>query len=156
MRPAALSQATKVLKQLTNGEIVDLLPLFYCNPFAFSGFDGAFEGAIEWLFTPGRGTMTWEGGIVRRIYTDGRLPPGDPDETNRGSSVGPWEGQTLVVDTMGLNSAAAPIGIRGFLPHGRKARVTEHIFLKSQDELEFDTALVAPDLLTRPVKTSLL
>lgn len=39
----------------------------------------------------------------RRIYTDGRRHPADPDPTWLGHSIGRWEGDTLVVDTVGTN-----------------------------------------------------
>jgi hypothetical protein len=42
----------------------------------------------------------------RQIHTDGRPLPKDPDPTWMGYSVGRWEGDTLVVDTVGLNDRA--------------------------------------------------
>ncbi len=40
---------------------------------------------------------------VRRVYTDGRKLPEDPDPAFNGSSIGHWEGNVLIVDTIGLN-----------------------------------------------------
>ena len=40
---------------------------------------------------------------VRQIFVDGRKHPDDPDPTWYGHSVGHYEGQTLVVDTVGFN-----------------------------------------------------
>ena len=42
---------------------------------------------------------------VRYIYTDGRSHPAkdDLDPTTNGNSIGRWEGDTLVVDTVGFN-----------------------------------------------------
>src|SRR6516164_7357862 len=39
----------------------------------------------------------------RQIYTDGRPFPRDPNPSWMGYSVGKWDGDTLVVDTIGLN-----------------------------------------------------
>ena len=39
----------------------------------------------------------------RLIYTDGSTHPKDLDTTYMGDSVGHWEGDTLVVDTIGFN-----------------------------------------------------
>src|SRR6202158_1519108 len=39
---------------------------------------------------------------VSHIWTDGRKLPDDPDPTYMGQSVGRWDGDTLVVDTVGL------------------------------------------------------
>jgi len=41
--------------------------------------------------------------IVRYIFTDGRSHPADLTPTYNGHSIGHWEGDTLVVDTVGLN-----------------------------------------------------
>src|SRR5437763_11887429 len=41
--------------------------------------------------------------IFRQIYIDGRKLPEDPAGTWLGYSTGKWEGDTLVVDTMGFN-----------------------------------------------------
>jgi hypothetical protein len=41
--------------------------------------------------------------IYRQIFTDGRRLPTDPNPTWMGYSVGTWDGDTLVVDTTGLN-----------------------------------------------------
>ncbi len=58
---------------------------------------------IEWLFTPGRVTQVIETeSQVRRIYMDGRALPTDPDPQFNGTSIGHWDGDTLVVDTVGL------------------------------------------------------
>ncbi len=47
--------------------------------------------------------------LPRRIYTDGREHPQDMSPTWLGHSVGHWEGDTLVVDTIGVNGRTAPI-----------------------------------------------
>src|SRR5215468_5074520 len=39
----------------------------------------------------------------RQIFLDGRGHPKDPDPTWKGHSTGKWEGDTLVVDTIGFN-----------------------------------------------------
>jgi hypothetical protein len=41
--------------------------------------------------------------IVRRIYIDGRKHPASFKPSYNGHSIGHWEGDTLVVDTIGLN-----------------------------------------------------
>ena len=41
-----------------------------------------------------------------QIYTDGRRHTADPQPTWLGYSVGKWEGDTFVVDTVGLNDLA--------------------------------------------------
>lgn len=45
-------------------------------------------------------------GGVRQIFTDGRKHTADPEPTWMGYSVGKWEGDSLVVDTVGFNDKA--------------------------------------------------
>ncbi len=101
---------------------------------------------VEFLFTPGRVTVTNERGLLRRIYTDGRAMPAVIDATNTGLSIGRWEGQTLVVETRGIN----PLALYGGVPIGSHVRITERIFLKDPGTLQIDLVTEAPDVLTQP------
>src|SRR5215212_7290851 len=59
---------------------------------------------MEFLLTPGKMTIVIEAYMqVRHIYTDGRPLPSDPDPKFFGTSVGRWDGDTLVVDTVGFS-----------------------------------------------------
>ena len=104
---------------------------------------------IEFLFTPGRVTIAIETySIVRRIYTDGRPLPADPDPTYQGSSVGHWEGDTLVVDTIGILPATSPMyGISG---HSEQLKVSERMRLVAPDELEIATTVADPQVFVEP------
>ncbi|WP_022681548.1 hypothetical protein [Sphingobium bisphenolivorans] len=55
------------------------------------------HNALEMLFTPGRGTILDEsdGNRLRRIWTEGRPMPEDPDPSFHGYSIDLWEGQTI-------------------------------------------------------------
>jgi len=55
--------------------------------------------------SPGLIFFLFEGNIhsYRQIFMDGRKHPSDPDPTWYGHSVGHWEGDALVVDTVGFN-----------------------------------------------------
>lgn len=122
----------------------------YCRPLSFGGFSGGFRGNVEFLFTPARVTVISEAGLVRRIYTDGRALPANPEPTDGGTSVGRWDGRTLVVETIGLQPDAYAFNIPG-TRLGENARVTERITLKDADILQVDTTLTAPELLEKPV-----
>src|SRR5215510_15461358 len=76
----------------------------YCLPEAHPTWMLVTHNAMEILFTPGRVTMLGEsdGNRLRRIYTDGRLHPETPDPSFHGHSIGRWEGDTLVVDTVDI------------------------------------------------------
>src|SRR5581483_9225473 len=59
---------------------------------------------IKIIQTPGLIMMLVEADTsFRQIFTDGRKHPEDPQPTWLGYSVGKWEGDTLVVETIGLN-----------------------------------------------------
>jgi len=66
----------------------------------------AYGGEI--LMTPGRVTIITEwAGDVRRIFTDGRGHPDDLYPSMEGHSIGHWEGDDLVVDTIGISTKAS-------------------------------------------------
>ncbi len=126
-------------------------PLRYCRPPRFVGLSGGFTDNVEFLFTPGRVTVISEGGLVRRIYTDGRAMPRESEPSSSGTSVGRWEGKTLVIETTGIDPRAQyPTPTPGAPPIGNGVRITERITLLEPGQLEFDVTLVAPDVLTSP------
>lgn len=108
---------------------------------------------IEFLFTPGRVTIAIETySIVRRVYMDGTPMPADPDPTYQGTSVGHWEGDTLVVDTRAILPETSPLmGIAG---HSDKLHVTERIHLVAPDVLEITTTREDPAVFTEPYTTT--
>lgn len=146
LKPGLLQQVRAARSRDTDPD-----PLRYCRPPQFTGSSGGFIGALELLFTPGRVTLTEEGGLVRRIYTDGTPLPKDVEPTNTGTSIGHWEGETLVVETTGINPAAVyPSVFQGSMRIGKGARIVERISLTDKDTLQFDVITEAPDLLTAP------
>lgn len=104
---------------------------------------------VEFLFTPGRVTIIQEAYMqVRRVFTDGRGHPAHLDPTFNGHSVGHWEGDTLVIDTVGLGHRT-PLGYHELM-HGPHLHVIERIHLIAPDKLEDDMTLVDPDVLAKP------
>jgi hypothetical protein len=58
---------------------------------------------MEIIQTHGRVLMLNEyDHTLRHVYMDGREHPKDPDPTWLGHSTGKWDGDTLVIDTIGL------------------------------------------------------
>ena len=82
-------------------------PYFYCMP----GGPLRITGGFAWRLVQPAGErskyifMLQEGNAhsFRQIFMDGRKHPDDPDPTWYGHSIGRWEGETLVVDTVGFN-----------------------------------------------------
>ncbi|MDB5809194.1 MAG: hypothetical protein JWN94_1316 [Betaproteobacteria bacterium] len=133
-------------------------PLFVnCLPEAMPAWMLVTHNAMEILVTPGRVTMLGEsdGNRLRRIYTDGRKHPADPDPTFHGHSIGHWEGQTLVVDTVGIHPQTyIAISEAQGVPNNGDMHITERIYLASADELHDELTITAPKVLTKPWKTT--
>ena len=115
------------------------------------------HNALEMLMTPGRVTMLGEsdGERLRRIYTDGRAHLADPDLSFHGESIGHWEGDALVVDTIGvLPEALIAISESVGLPNNGDLHVVERIHLAGPDTLHDDLEITAPHVLAGPWKTT--
>lgn len=132
-----------------------------CLPLGMPGWMLKSHNAIELLFTPGRVTMLGEmdGNRLRRIYTDGRGHPDDPDPSFHGHSIGRWEhdkdGATLVVDTVAvLPQTYLAVSEAVGVPNGGDLHVVERIRLASPDVLHDELTIEAPKVLTAPWKTT--
>lgn len=146
VRPEAAARFQEERDRLVAGEAVER---GYCAPAAFGGrLPMNAGGALEILFTPGRVTIAVESGLVRRIYLRKTPLPTGLDVSRGGSSIGHWEGRTLVVETTGLSPTAIfPPG----LPLGRGAKATERISLRDPDTLAIETTTTAPDIMVAPL-----
>jgi len=91
-----------------------------------------------------------EGGThsFRQIFMDGRKHPEDPNPTWSGHTTGWWEGDTLVVETVGLNGRTW-IDRRG-LPLTEKAKVTERYTRVNMGTLERVVTIDDPAAYSRP------
>lgn len=105
---------------------------------------------IEILFTPGKVTILIEAYMqVRHIYTDGRKHPEDPDLTYNGNSIGHWEGDTLVVDSVGF-TPDTPLGGNMGTRHSDKMHIVERMGLKDPNTLEVVTTIDDAEALAKP------
>jgi hypothetical protein len=153
--PAAAVQIAHMLAEEKAGRPP---PIFVdCLPEAMPSWMLVTHNAMEILFTPGRVTLLGEsdGGRLRRIYTDGRPHPDDPDPTFHGHSIGHWEGDTLVVDTVGIiPQAYIAISEAAGVPNNGDMHIVEHIHLSAPDILADDLEITAPRVLTTTWKTT--
>jgi hypothetical protein len=135
------------------------LVLSRCLPHGMPSWMLITHNAFELLVTPGRITMLGEvdGNRMRRIYIDGRSHPEDPDPTLHGHSVGHWEGNTLVVDTVAIAPQAyiATSEAAG-IPNNGDMHIVERIHLTQPDAMADDMEITAPRVLTRTWKTTRL
>jgi carboxypeptidase family protein len=83
---------------------------------------------------------------VRQVFMDGRGHPKDRDPSWMGHSIGHWEKDTLVVDTVGLNDRSWV----GIYPHTEMLHVVERYRRPDWAHLDVEIALDDPGTFTRP------
>jgi hypothetical protein len=84
----------------------------------------------------------------RQIYTDGRSLPKDPDPTWTGYSVGTWQGDTLVVETVGITTRALLDGSGH--PRSDGMRITERFRRRDVGHIDYEITFDDPKFYTRP------
>ncbi len=148
-KPEYQKRYEELIAQSLKGEVHD--PMGDCRqPHGMPREVGAAPGGPEIIMLPSQVRMTWYWfNATRRIYTDGRPHPSGDDlvSSYMGHSIGKWEGDTLVVDTVGMN---AGIYDRSEAPHSDKVHLTERIKLIGPDLLEDRMTIEDPVMLTRP------
>lgn len=92
---------------------------------------------------------TGDSGAHRVIYMDGRKHPVDPIPTWFGHSIGHWDGDTLVVDTVGYNDKFW-IDSRG-TPHTEQLHTVERYTRINWGRLRHVFTLEDPGAFSRPV-----
>ena len=96
--------------------------------------------------------LVFENGQVRHVYTDGRSHPTGDDiwPTPLGDSVGHWEGQTLIIDTV-ARSASESLAPRAWVAFlSEDARFTERLRKVDADTLEDEMRIDDPTVLASP------
>jgi hypothetical protein len=103
---------------------------------------------------PNRIVFVFEGAahVWRNIWLDGREQPKDPNPDYLGYSVGKWEGDTLVVTTVGFDDRAW-VDAYGY-PISEKAVLEERYSRPTRNRLRLDMTLTDPTLYTRPWHSS--
>ena len=103
---------------------------------------------MEVLQTPGQVTIMQEAyNQVRRIYlNEKQIPIEDAEPGYWGHSVGHWQGDTLLVDTVGIK---ATVRFRG-VPHSDQMRIHERIRMLSPEFFEDRITVEDPVYLTGP------
>ncbi len=98
---------------------------------------------------PGMMLMLYEGFTTyRQIFTDGRPLPKDPQLSWLGYSTGKWDGDTFIVDTIGVND-------RTWLdnagrPHSDAMHLTERYHRRDFGHLDMKLTIDDPKAYTKP------
>lgn len=119
-----------------------------CLPWGYTRAWGT-EYPVEIMQTPQRVAILFESNNVYKVIpTDGRGLPKDPEDNWWGTSVGRYEGDTLVVDTIGFNEKTYLDTAEH--PHGPKLKVTERFTMIDKDHMAHETTYTDPDYYETP------
>ena len=125
-----------------------------CVPYGMPRMMSVALYPIEILPTRAQITIVTEAfSEVRRIYMNvPQVPMGDVPPGYYGRSVGRWEGDTLVVDTIGVKTT---VPAYQNMPHSDRMRITERIRLVAADYLHDQITIDDPVVLEKPVTYTL-
>jgi len=106
---------------------------------------------IEILQRPDRVVILYEANnTFHIIYTDGRGHPKDLEPTWFGDSIGKWEGDTLVVDSVGFNDKTM-VDTFGH-PHSDALHVIERFTRTDAAHIAYEITIEDPKAYTKPWK----
>jgi len=121
-------------------------PIVHCKPAGF-----VRQGPpVEIVQIPGRVVFFYEqenDNFYRIIPTDGRSHDPDADPSYEGDSVGHWDGETLVIDTVSFNDDTW-LGLDGWF-HSTAMHVVERVS-REGDLLHYQATVEDPNVFTRP------
>jgi hypothetical protein len=125
-----------------------------CNPYGMPRMMAVASYPIEILQTPGQITIVTEAfSEVRRVYLDQpQLPIDEVPPGYYGHSVGRWDGETLVIDTVGIKESVP--GYNG-VPHSGQMRIVERMRLVAPDVLHDEITIHDPVALEKPITYTL-
>ena len=138
-KPEPLPWAAAVLKQREEDHGKDI-PSGHCLPLGV--IMSTFVFPYQLIQAPKALVMLYEGEFPRQVYMDGRRHPKDPNPTWLGHSIGRWEGDTLVVDTVGFNGKVW-VGMPG-LPSSEMLHITERYTRPDMGHLEVEITVDDP------------
>ena len=120
-------------------------------------------GTYEWRVTPEEATLISLLGSVRHIYTDGRSHPAKDElwPMSQGDSIGHWEGDTLVVDTVSIRSPVYLPGLaRGagvpFVPMSNELHTVERIRMINHDQMQIQFTIEDLIALAKPINVTFI
>lgn len=119
----------------------------YCQPASLPASTLVLN--VKMIQSPGEiVVLAGNGDPARQIYIDGRDLPKDPEPSWMGSSVGHWQGDSLVVETTGFNDRA---WLDGFgHPRSESMRITERYRRRDVGHMDLEVTIDDPKYYTRP------
>jgi hypothetical protein len=109
-------------------------PILHCNPVGIPRIYWSIH-PFEIIQLSGRIMIYYEEfHEVRDVWMDGRPIPKDPDPTWLGTSIGHWDGNDLVIDTVGFNDKTWLDSVGH--PHTQDLHLTERFHRVDHDTME--------------------
>jgi hypothetical protein len=108
---------------------------------------------VKFVQTPALLVILSEDMSYRQIFLDGRTLPKNPDPSFMGYSVGRWDGDTLVVETIGFKERTW-LDVAG-TPHTEQLRITERIRRTAFGQLEIAQTIDDPGVFKAPLTMAL-
>jgi hypothetical protein len=122
------------------GQYSDCMPLAgpqaFAVPYQFQIVQSAHHVAI----------LNGYPGTFRIVPTDGGPHPPDPDPTWMGDSIGHWEGDTLVVDSVGFNDKTEINGYK----HTDALHIIERFSRPNYQTLQYEATMEDPNVFEKP------
>ena len=137
------------LKSLTRAQIEAMDPTVNCLPRGVPGMFTMNPHPSELVTKPGTFIQLVEAGNQwRKIHTDKRPHPKYPDPLFNGNPSAWWEGDTLIIDSVGFDERTW-VSSSGW-SHSDEMRVVERIRRPSLNYLEYQFSVEDPKILTKP------
>jgi hypothetical protein len=142
-RRALEAEAAKRGEQLAN-------PSIECKPYGVPAMMSVAIYPVEFIQTRNQVTIVAEAfSEVRRIYLDRpQAKIEDVAPGYYGRSVGHWEGDTLVSDTIGIKTS---VSVYRGIPHSNQIHIAERFRLLAPDILDDQITIEDPVTLEKPV-----
>lgn len=90
--------------------------------------------------------------VFEIVHTDGRPHPKNPDPLWFGNSVGKWDGDTLVIDTIGFNDKTNMDTVGH--PHSDAMHTVERFTRTDEKHIAYEITIEDPKAFTRPWKNT--
>jgi hypothetical protein len=125
-------------------------PLIRCLPAGVPRLD-AYTHPYKIVQMPGLVIILYESQTMfRQIFTDGRPLPKDPPPSWMGYSIGQWDGDALVVETVGFNDLTWLDGAGH--PHSDAMHLTERFKRRDAGHMDIEIIIDDPKAYTRPLR----
>ena len=141
--------AAELFKQRQANKMRDN-PMIKCLPAGVPRLD-AYVHPYKIVQTPGLIVILYESQtLFRQIFTDGRVHPKDPEPSWLGYSIGRWDDDALVVETIGFNGQTWLDGLGH--PHSAAMKLTERFRRRDFGHMDIEITIDDPKAYTKPLR----